>query len=46
MAKNGGRNWYQSIHFAILMRQYHERNIKRFPDSKQHLGEQNNDELV
>jgi hypothetical protein len=39
MAKMGGQNWYQSIppiklsgrqvfSFAILMRQYHERNIK------------------
>ncbi len=51
MAKDRGRNWYQSIHFdklflvgkrpfAILMRQYHERNIKHFPASKQPLVEQ------
>jgi hypothetical protein len=30
----------RQVSFCILMRQYHERNINRFPAFKQHLVEQ------
>ncbi len=49
MAKGGGPKQSPSVllnclvgkfSFAILMRQYHERNIKQFEASKQHLLEQ------